>query len=301
MAAGFVSGALATSLGHPLDTLKVRYQVRGSLVHAPHPAEVPLSSPQPLVSALLSIRQLYRGVTPPILSTGAVQAAFFVVYERMRAGLFHTTPAAPDYYRSTFLSGGLAGIVISLVTNPIALVKVQLQTSVNMTILQCYSKLWRQNGIRGLYRGMAPMMLMEGLGRGSFFACYEYTKILLSGGVDEASVSLWCRMVAASVSGTISWALIYPLDVVKSRIQMAHPSAATAATSHPPAHLCMKDIICSIYKEAGLKGMYRGISFTLLRAAPISSIGLPLYELCRNFFGAPLSSTSTAETSLTLN
>lgn len=286
MTAGFISGALATSLGHPLDTLKVRYQVRGASLYAAHSADVPANSAKPHVSALQSIRQLYRGVIPPMITTGAVQAVFFVVYERMRSGLFQTTPAAPDYYRSTFLSGGLAGIAISLVTNPITLVKVQLQTSVNMTVLQCYSKLYRQNGIMGLYRGMTPMMLMEGIGRGSFFTCYEYTKLSLSGGVDEASVPLWCRMAAASVSGTISWALIYPLDVVKSRIQMAHPTATV--NSHPPVSLLMRDIVRSIYMEAGLTGIYRGLSFTLLRAAPISSIGLPLYELCRNFIGEPL-------------
>lgn len=275
LAAGFMSGCIATCLGHPLDTLKVRRQVSYL------PTAIGSAGAAPTVPALAatpSLRQLYRGVLPPMLTTGAVQAVFFVIYERIRSALPFRDRAAPNYYINTFSSGFLAGVAISIITNPISLMKVQLQTSVETGVLQCFKEIYSRSGVLGLYKGMVPMVLMESAGRGVFFASYEHTKRWLSGDVDESVIPLWCRMGAASMSGCISWAVIYPLDVVKSRVQMAYPAGDPRGAGSPPS---MRQIARTIYNDGGLRGLYIGLGFTLLRAAPISSIGLPLYEMCR--------------------
>lgn len=299
LTAGFMSGALNVLLGHPLDTLKVRLQVarigptvsvasnvdaisvvRGANSNTPF--SPPISAPMnPLLS---NVRQLYRGVFPPMVTTGAVQATYFVMYEHLKMTFSAKSSSIPHFYAKTFMCGSMAGFMISFVTNPVALVKVQLQTSANMTMLQCFRKLHSQNGFRGFYKGLSPMLLMESVGRGAFFSCYEYSKNTLSGGADESQLPMWCRMMAASIAGTLSWALIYPADVVKSRIQMAIPVVDSSVlvggfVPIPTARAVLK----MVYSEGGLRGLYRGLSLTLLRAAPISAIGLPLYEMCRNF------------------
>ena len=61
--AGLVSGWIGIVIGHPLDTLKTRIQTNRPLL-------------------VLSLQELYRGIAPPLLTVGLVQAANFSLLER---------------------------------------------------------------------------------------------------------------------------------------------------------------------------------------------------------------------------
>ena len=254
LSAGFVSGACTTVLGHPLDTMKVHLQIRkyGENIKVP------------------SLKNLYRGLYPPLLTAGILQATYFTIYESSKRR-FREHFDSSSYQRDTLLAGGFSGILISLLTNPVSLVKIQLQTS-TLTMFKCYSQIFKKSGLGGFYRGMSITMIMECTGRGAYLHCYEVMKRNINGSDDEKSFTLLSRMASASIAGCYSWFLVYPMDVIKSRMQSASGSESTATVSQ---------VARSIWVEAGLKGMYRGILFTLARAVPVASISLPLYEGCR--------------------
>ena len=72
---GSFAGASGTLLGHPFDSLKVRMQLNVQLD----------------TSALTYgqvMRQLYRGVLPPLLTAGVMQALLFSTYERIKRKLY---------------------------------------------------------------------------------------------------------------------------------------------------------------------------------------------------------------------
>jgi hypothetical protein len=119
------------------------------------------------------------------------------------------------------------------------------------------------------------------------------------------------------VAGCCGWLSIYPLDVLRSRIMSTAPVALASSadlgaselrgsTSHPPRAAAADapaidaararavgarvgaqpaSIVAMVsaaaretYAAGGLRGFYRGISFTLLRAAPVAGTVLPVYD-----------------------
>ena len=81
-------------------------------------------------------------------------------------------------------------------------------------------------------------------------------------------------MLAAAVAGVASWVVFYPLDVVKSRMQLDFNRKIYRSTWH-----CLK----KTYQEGGLSALYRGIGYTVIRAAPVASTILPIYETVKDY------------------
>ena len=80
-----------------------------------------------------------------------------------------------------------------------------------------------------------------------------------------------CIRLTRVFLGVLTWSLVIPFDVVKSRLQadeMSNPRYSSYSS-------CVK----SIYKEAGLSGFTRGFHLMALRAAPVNAITFYFYEL----------------------
>ncbi len=69
-----------------------------------------------------------------------------------------------------------------------------------------------------------------------------------------------------------AWAVCYPQDVLKSRIQMD----ASPSNARKPLLAYARDIV---HGEAGWRGFAKGLSPTLLRAFPANAATFLAYEL----------------------
>ena len=135
--AGLIAGASGVVIGHPLDTLKVFYQI--------HPSQA---------SCNLSIRNLYRGILPPLLTSGSIQSINFTLYEYFKSKFIRF-----NYGTGTtmFISASCSGAMMSIITAPIGIVKIRQQTSrltqrmpsISAVIMSIYAS----HGIYGFYRG----------------------------------------------------------------------------------------------------------------------------------------------------
>ncbi|KAL5271963.1 hypothetical protein ACHWQZ_G000230 [Mnemiopsis leidyi] len=103
-----------------------------------------------------------------------------------------------------------------------------------------------------LMRGWTTTLLRKVWSSFFFFGGYEGGKMVLLNSPEE--VSLWKTAVAGGVGGTLSWGLSYPIDVVKSRVQVGVLSPWST--------------VRDIYSELGLRGFFRGITPCLIRAFP---------------------------------
>ena len=77
--------------------------------------------------------------------------------------------------------------------------------------------------------------------------------------------------LAGGCSGALTWALIYPFDVIKTRIQ-------TTSMQTPPSQRRMSFIYRSIVNQHGWRYLFRGLGITLFRAFPVNGIIFPVYE-----------------------
>lgn len=135
---------------------------------------------------------------------------------------------------------------------------------------------------------------MEAPGRGVYLWTYEFVKQRLSQFVatttsaKDAVVDLttayqqspfYVSVISGATAGIVSWMAIYPFDVIKSRLQRDAQAEVFTSTSH-----CLK----VTWAEGGLRALYRGIGYTLLRAGPVAASILPVYDLCKAYLDREL-------------
>ncbi|KAF7912252.1 uncharacterized protein EAF01_001273 [Botrytis porri] len=305
--AGYISGAISIIIGNPLDLIKVRLQASSSSrANGLSSTLTPLTSTPP-TTALLTPSSLFRGTAAPILSTGALNALLFVTYNRTLS-FFHPTytPNHPDSVPlfSTFLAGAIGGLCSSIVSTPTELIKCRAQlSSPPVSSLAIARSIVSTTGIRGLYFGGVVTALRDSIGYGFYFWSYElssrlYFSYVLSSSpgmedttssTDEAVKILLC----GGLAGVVTWASVFPLDVVKTRLQaqILAPTSASETTSlligsppHKPRGTL--EIARLAYRDEGIHVFFRGLGVCSLRAFIVNAAQWAAYEWIMRELGA---------------
>ncbi|XP_046688394.1 solute carrier family 25 member 45 isoform X3 [Homalodisca vitripennis] len=281
--AGWGSGICGLVVGHPFDTVKVWKQT------------LPENSSATRVMLTLlkheGVRGFYKGMMFPLLTAGALNSLYFGVYGNMMRELHllrGVTPAtcwddAPyrNWHWDVFFSGCTGGLASVFVSCPVELVKTQLQTQTSEPNLvtkrfhqyhgpwDCLMEQYRYSGIRGCYRGFVPMLWRDVGASGVYMSAYAHAGQLLP------DKHVWCIMIAGAAAGVISWSVVVPLDVVKTRIQ--------ADSKSDPKYKNMLDCIIKSYKHDGITVFFRGYGVVALRALPVNAVTFVGYEFLISF------------------
>lgn len=118
-------------------------------------------------------------------------------------------------------------------------------------------QLYRSAGIRGLYYGFPLHLSRDILGTGFYYALYDSlrrTSAQQPNIVPPATAPFIC----GSAAGILSWALIYPIDVVKTRVQR---DALEGKKDRASALTIAKGL-----SRKGLGSMYRGLGVSAVRS-----------------------------------
>lgn len=87
------------------------------------------------------------------------------------------------------------------------------------------------------------------------------------------------NLLSGSASGAVAAALTTPFDVVKTRLQVAHDSAAASGVT--PGTQPARSTVASLRIAAAQGGLFVGAAPRALRAAPACAIVLASYELLK--------------------
>ncbi|PAV24001.1 mitochondrial carrier [Pyrrhoderma noxium] len=227
---------ISTFAGYPLDSLKSRLQTSRKAISVPRLAGQVFQEE--------GIRGFYRGLWIPLFTISFVRAASFTIYngtkDLLRNNDILTRNKVLDVACMGGLGGATAGALISFGSTPFELVKVRRQLEYAIaeskgirlvkppTTTQAVKDLVRANGYRGLYIGFPLHLLRDTSGTALYFLEYDGMRHLMgrlpSG--EQGPTPSWLPIPASivpffcgSFSGVTSWALIYPLDVVKTKVQ----------------------------------------------------------------------------------
>lgn len=83
-------------------------------------------------------------------------------------------------------------------------------------------------------------------------------------GTPRDQISQWKVAAYGGLSGEMLWLASYPLDVVKSKMQ-------TDGFGETMRYRNMRDCFAQTWRAEGLRGFWRGIGPTLVRALPVSA------------------------------
>ncbi|XP_077300326.1 uncoupling protein Bmcp mitochondrial [Arctopsyche grandis] len=182
-----------------------------------------------------------------------------------------------------FLYGGVASITAEFGTFPIDTTKTRLQIQGQALdsrhvklkysgMTDAFVQISRQEGVIALYSGIWPAVLRQATyGTIKFGTYYTLKKILANHTNAGAKESVWVNVGCAVFAGAFSSAIANPTDVLKVRMQI-HGKGSDKSLAK-----CFQEI----YRNEGIRGLWRGVGPTAQRAAVIAAVELPVYDLCK--------------------
>lgn len=112
---------------------------------------------------------------------------------------------------ANFLAGGIAGTVASALTMPLEVLKTQLQTSIvgQASLREIVGNIFVQDGFKGFFKGIQPMMVGIIPTRGIYFWAYNASKDELSPFLHDSPYNHLISAFAAGItSNTVSRSII---------------------------------------------------------------------------------------------
>lgn len=139
--------------------------------------------------------------------------------------------------------------------------------------IQTMTGIVREEGFTALFRGLSPAVIRHAVYTGARMNIYEYLRSALSDGKNP--LSLWQTMVLSMSSGAIGQFLASPTDLVKTQMQL---EGKRLLQGNPPRFNGVGGAFMNVYREAGLRGMWRGSIPNMQRAALVNMGDFTAYE-----------------------
>ena len=281
---GFVAGGFGGSclvlVGHPLDLLKVRLQTQPT----PGPGEKPLYTGT--FDAMKKImkyegpRGFYKGMAAPLVGVAPIFAVSFFGFN-VGKSIQQKTPTDKLSYTQLFGAGCVAGVFSTVIMAPGERIKCLLQVQQNAATakyagpVDCAKQLYREGGIRSIYRGTMATLARDVPGSGMYFMSYEFLQnVLTPEGKSRSDISPLRTLFAGGMAGILNWVVAIPPDVLKSRLQIAPEG------KYPNG---MRSVFTELMREEGLMSMYKGFTPVMLRAFPANAACFMGYEVAMKF------------------
>lgn len=152
IASGAFAGSFATALTNPVEVLKVRTQMSSD------PRGGSIRELRKIVSEE-GVRALWKGVGPAMARAAALTASQLATYDESKQILLRWTPIQ-EGFQLHFISSTIAGLVSTLITAPMDMVKTRLMLQRESGKLgtykngfHCAYKVVLTEGPQGLYKG----------------------------------------------------------------------------------------------------------------------------------------------------
>jgi len=270
---GMVASVGTNLVLYPLDLVKVKLQARAyqEMLEVSR-----FRALRTVVSTTFSgggLRAFYVGLTPGLIGPVMAWGSFMWIYKWAQQN-----PLLPQLGATSslanFLAGLQAGVGMTLLTNPIFVVKTRMQTTAGDKRLRGFMsetrELIRIEGVRGMYKGLLPALPLT-CHAALHWTIFEYLKQLVSvwrHGDPTRPINATDTLLTASSSKLVAAVLTYPLQVMKTCMQSQRGLSG----------LPLRQVILNIYRMNGLRGYYSGFLPHLARTVPNSTLTLFFIE-----------------------
>ncbi|CAJ0748616.1 18172_t:CDS:2, partial [Entrophospora sp. SA101] len=163
-------------------------------------------------------------------------------------------------------SGTLAGCAQVVVGFPFDTIKVRLQTDSQKykTAINCLKMTIRQETALGLYKGSSSPMLGNGISNAILFSTNKKFRGMFNDGDSTRSLTLNEIAKAGALTGVVMSFVNCPVELLKVKLQTQYDQPAANKKYTSVFHAAS-----SIYNQNNIKGLYRGITATVIRDVPI--------------------------------
>ncbi|CAK7197488.1 mitochondrial thiamine pyrophosphate transporter [Sporothrix eucalyptigena] len=308
--AGGTAGLISRFIVAPLDVVKIRLQLQSHSLSDPllfarrdlqggptYKGTIPTMRH---ILAHEGIPGLWKGNVPAEMLYVLYSAAQFTAYRAVSVGMKHfqeTTGIKAWPHADSFIAGASAGAAATAATYPLDLLRTRFAAQGNgpdrvyTNLRGAVRDIARDEGVRGFFRGLGPALIQIAPYMGAFFACYEGLKpvtgqiaetVLSSAMGQRVGVNAGAGAgdaVAGVTAAVMAKTFVFPLDLVRKRIQVQGPTRSRYVHKNIPVYEGgVARTLQTILRTEGVRGLYRGLTVSLMKAAPANAITVWTYE-----------------------
>ena len=172
-------------------------------------------------------------------------------------------------------AGGIAGVASRTMSSPLNVVAVRSIVGGGVgrgpsnvgEIFTSMRGIVKAEGLRGLFKGNTANSVSSAPGKAIDFFAYAVYKGLLTGNGDREPTNVE-RLLAGSLAGMTSDTILYPLEVVSTRVTMDSGKYGGVAKA-----------LVSIAKKEGIKGLYAGWGCAMIGVVPYAGFSFGCYDI----------------------
>ncbi|CAH9074382.1 unnamed protein product [Cuscuta europaea] len=190
-------------------------------------------------------------------------------------------------YAKELIAGGAAGAFAKTCVAPLERVKILLQTRTegyrSLGVSQSLKKLWKQESFMGFYKGNGASVLRIVPYAALHFMTYERYRSWILDNYSVLGTGPIVDLLAGSVAGGTAVLCTYPLDLARTKLayQIVDRSVDNdmrCPRTQPAAYNGIKHVFQSVYREGGVRALYRGVGPTLIGILPYAGLKFYIYE-----------------------
>lgn len=304
--AGGVSGVISRTCTAPLDRLKVFLIARTDLsstilnskqdLLAKNPNADLAKIKSPIVKAMTTLyrqgglRAFYVGNGLNIVKVfpeSSMKFGSFELAKKLMTELEGCRETSELSKFSTYIAGGLAGVVAQFSVYPIDTLKFRVQCAPldnemrgNKLLFRTAKDMYRKGGLKLFYRGVTVGVMgifpYAALDLGTFSALKKWyiarQAKKLSIPEDQVSLSNFVVLPMGAFSGTVGATVVYPVNLLRTRLQ------AQGTFAHPATYDGFRDVLIKTLQREGYPGLFKGLVPNLAKVCPAVSISYLCYE-----------------------
>nr|GME01177.1 mitochondrial thiamine diphosphate carrier 2-like [Ipomoea batatas] len=192
-------------------------------------------------------------------------------------------------------AGAISGGISRTVTSPLDVIKIRFQVQLEPTsrwallakdvyqpskytgMLQATRDIFREEGLPGYWRGNVPALLMVMPYTAIQFTVLHKLKTLVSGSSkseDHMNLSPLVSFTSGALAGCAATVGSYPFDLLRTIL---------ASQGEPKVYPNMRSAFVDILRSRGIRGLYSGLSPTLIEIIPYAGLQFGTYDALKRW------------------
>ncbi|KAI7999022.1 Mitochondrial succinate-fumarate transporter 1 [Camellia lanceoleosa] len=268
--AGSIGGVMEACCLQPIDVIKTRLQLDRSGAYKG------IFHCGTTIVRTEGVRALWKGLTP-FATHLTLKYALRMGSNAVLQSAFKDSKSGNLSNQGRFFAGFGAGVLEALViVTPFEVVKIRLQQQRGLSHellkykgpVHCARLIIREEGILGLWAGAAPTVMRNGTNQAAMFSAKNaFDRLLWKKHEGDGKVlQPWQSMISGFLAGTAGPICTGPFDVVKTRLM------AQSRSGGELKYKGMVHAIPTIYREEGLRALWKGLLPRLMRIPPGQAI-----------------------------
>lgn len=281
--AGGLAGFLTRAITQPLDCIKVRHQLQIEPIKKSAGAKY-TSTFQTLVLMFKEegIRGLWKGHVPGQVLSVTYGFGQFLAYDQFN----RHSRMIPFFDKHSnirhIVGGGIAGAFSLTIATPFDVVRTRFiaqdQGQGYKTMYSAFSSIIRKEGVQGLFRGVVPAVTAIAPNAAIQFGTYNFIIERYTSLMSKDTPSRDEILLSGMISGFVAKTCVYPLDLVKKRLQIQQFQSKRTTFGENITTSGMFDCLRQTLKKESVLGLYKGWTAGVIRSASMSGLYFFFYE-----------------------